>query len=248
MTKRGKTTVPEDAARQGVPSLVWRAGQERRLAMLAANTKLHNARVLIAGSGLGLYAEQIRNRFAAEVIAFDLATEYALATREKIPLTICAAVERIPLGSETMDTVLSHEVLEHTGDDGAALYEMLRVLKVGGRLALFVPNRWYPFETHGHYWRGRYHFGNTPLINYLPDRWRSRLAPHVRAYRRRDLRALWDGSAVYVVAEKRIFGAYDNWRARFGGLARPLLALQRLEGTGLDFWALSHFVVLEKRA
>ena len=50
-----------------------------------------------------------------------------------------------------------------------------------------------------------------------------------------------------VVWERRIFGAYDNWLARWGGLARPLVALQRLEGSWLDFWALSHFVVLEKQ-
>ena len=247
MTEHGQTDDLDSAARQGVPSLVWRAGQERRLAMLAAHTKLHDARVLIAGSGLGLYTEQIRKRFAAEVFAFDLAPEHAHATRKKNPVTFCGAVERIPLPAASMDTVLSHEVLEHTADDGASMREMIRVLRVGGRLALFVPNRWYPFETHGHYWRGRYHFGNTPLINYLPNCWRNQLAPHVRAYRRRDLHSLWAQEPVRVVWERRIFGAYDNWLARWGGLARPLVALQRLEGSWLDFWALSHFVVLEKQ-
>lgn len=216
--------------------------------MLAEHTKLQDARVLIAGSGLGLYAQQIHGRYAAEVFAFDLAMEYAETTRDRIACAFCGAVEGIPLAAETIDTVLSHEVLEHTVDDSKALREMIRVLKVGGRLALFVPNRWYPFETHGHYWRGRYHFGNTPLINYLPGRWRNRLAPHVRSYRRRDLQALWEKQAVKVVQERRIFGAYDNWLARWGRWARPLLALQGLEGSWLDFWALSHFVVLEKRA
>lgn len=247
MAPTGAKDASESAARQGVPSLVWRAGQERRLALLAAHTRLRGAQVLIAGSGLGLYGREIRARFAARVIAFDLAPEYARASAQHMP-ALRAAVERIPLPGARFDTVLSHEVLEHTEDDGAALREMLRVLRVGGRLAIFAPNRWYPFETHGHYWRGRYHFGNTPLINYLPDRWRHRLAPHVRAYRRREMRALWRGLPCRVLAERRIFGAYDNWRARWGGLARPLLALQRLEGSALDFWALSHFVVLEKRA
>ena len=248
MTGQGPTGDLDAAARQGVPSLVWRAGQERRLAMLATHTKLRAARVLVAGSGRGLYAEQICKRFGASVFAFDLAPESACATRKRVPTAFGAAVERIPLPAASMDTVLSHEVLEHCDDDGAALREMIRVLRAGGRLALFVPNRWYPFETHGHYWRGRYHFGNTPLINYLPNRWRNRLAPHVRAYRRRDLHSLWALEPVRVIWERRIFGAYDNWLAGWGSLARPLVALQRLEGSWLDFWALSHFVVLEKRA
>ncbi|MEZ4658484.1 MAG: hypothetical protein R2911_13000 [Caldilineaceae bacterium] len=51
------------------------------------------------------------------------------------------------------------------------------MLKPGGRGIIFAPNRFHPFETHGHYWRGQYHFGNTPLINYLPDPLRNRLAP-----------------------------------------------------------------------
>ena len=45
---------------------------------------------------------------------------------------------------------------------------MVRVTGVGGRIVVFVPNRLYPFETHGIYWRGRYRFGNTPLISWLP--------------------------------------------------------------------------------
>ncbi len=85
--------------------------------------------------------------------------------------------------------------------------------RVGG-IVLFCPNRWYPVEQHGHYWRGEYHFGNTPLINYLPDRWRNQLAPHVRTYTARGVRRLFDDQPVRIVHHTRIFGGYDNivWR------------------------------------
>ena len=66
--------------------------------------------------------------------------------------------------------------------------ECAAVLAEGGRLVLFCPNRGYPFETHGIYIRGEYRFGNKFLVNYLPKKWRNRLAPHVRAYSRKDIR------------------------------------------------------------
>jgi SAM-dependent methyltransferase len=107
-------------------------------------------------------------------------------------------------------------VLEHVADDRQAVAEMARVLKPGGRAIIFVPNRGYPFETHGIYWRGKYHFGNIPLVNYLPRRWRDRLAPHVRVYSSKDMQNLFAGLPVQVVERSVVFGAYDNIIARFG--------------------------------
>jgi len=132
-------------------------------------------------------------------------------------------------------------------DDRQTLAEIARVLAPGGRLVLFCPNRGYPFETHGIYWRGRYRFGNIPLVNYLPQRWRDRLAPHVRVYSSRDLDRLIAGLPLRVVQRTIIFGAYDNIIARFPRLGRLLRAvLQALEKTPLRLLGLSHFWVLEK--
>src|SRR5690606_6063924 len=131
--------------------------------------------------------------------------------------------------------LFSHEVIEHVADDRAAAAEMVRVTKSGGRIVIFCPNRWYPFETHGHYWRGEYHFGNTPLINYLPDAIRDRLAPHVKAYTKRGLRGLFDGQPVHVVHHSRVYGGYDNIIARLGTAGKIIRdALYRFEGTPLD--------------
>ena len=105
----------------------------------------------------------------------------AVEAQASTPHVVNAANEHLPYQSDLFDTILSHETLEHVADDRASARELVRVLKPEGRLVIFVPNRWYPFETHGHYWQGEYHFGNTPLINYLPDMWRNKLAPHVRA-------------------------------------------------------------------
>ena len=156
--------------------------------------------------------------------------------------------EALPFADDSFDLVLSHEVIEHVADDRASVAEMVRVLEAPGRLVLFCPNRLYPFETHGHYWRGTYHFGNTPLINYLPDRLRNRLAPHVRTYTTGDLQALFAGLPVRIVLHTQIYPGYDNVVARRPALGRLLRRItHRLEGTPLRAFGLSHFLVAEKK-
>jgi len=114
-------------------------------------------------------------------------------------------------------------------------------------MVVFVPNRGYPFETHGVYWRGRYRFGNIPFINYLPRRLRDRLAPHVRAYRPSDLERLFGNLPVRVTSRKTLFGGYDNLVVRWLVFGRLLQALaQFLEKTPLHVLGLSHLWVLER--
>lgn len=241
-------THSELAPLRGEPSYVWRAGQERRLALMAKWAPLKDARVLVAGCGVGMYGGQIRARYTDRVEAFDIEASRVRIARQGIPGALVSAGEDIPFADSSFDVVLSHEVLEHVRDDRRSLAEMLRVTRRGGRILLFCPNRWYPFETHGHYWKGEYRFGNSPLINYLPIRLRDRLAPHVRAYTAAELKRLLDFDCLEILHHSRIYGGYDNIIARFGSPAVRLRdALHSLEGTLLDTWALSHFVVLQKR-
>lgn len=243
MTKRDL----EKAALRGEPSYVWRAGQQRRLEMIlnAAGERVRG-QVLENGCGVGMYVERLA-AYGGRVIGLEYDFERVAMAHRLLPRVVCAAGESLPFADNAFDLVLSHEVLEHVTDDRQALLEIARVLKPGGRLALFVPNRGYPFETHGIYWRGRYHFGNIPLVNYLPRRWRDQLAPHVRVYSQRDLKAIIEGMPLRVVERRTIFGAYDNIILRFGRLGKLLRAmLHSLEQTPLRRLGLSHFWVLEK--
>ncbi len=231
----------------GEPSYVWRAGQERRLAMIARWAPLKDARVLVVGCGLGLYAIEIRKRHTPHVHALDVEYTRVQEAHKRIPHAIVAEAEALPYPADAFDVVLSNEVLEHVRDDRASMAEMARVARPGGRIVIFCPNRWYPFETHGFYWRGVYHFGNIPAINYLPNRLRDRLAPHVRAYTYRGLMKLIDGLPVRVLHHRRIFGGYDNLAARLGPIGRLMRRiLYTLEGSPLDWWGLSHLLILEK--
>jgi SAM-dependent methyltransferase len=208
------------------------------------------ARVLEDGCGLGLYVGALR-QFTPLVFGLEYDFERAREAGRRYPpsLVVCAAGEALPYPAGSFDVVLSNEVIEHVRDDRAAVAEMVRALRPGGRLVLFCPNRWYPVETHGIYWRGRYRFGNVPVVNYLPDALRNRLAPHVRAYTSRGLRRLFAGLPVRVVTHTRIFGGYDNLVARLGPLGRLIRgALQGCERTPLNVLGLSHLLVAERLA
>ncbi len=235
------------AALRGEPSYVWRAGQERRFQMLrqGAGERIHG-RVFEAGCGVGSYLFRLQKE-ARRAVGLDIEHDRACEAHLSADQVVCGAGENLPFPDGSFDLVLSNEVIEHVQDDRVAVQEIVRTLAPGGRLVLFCPNRGYPFETHGIYWRGKYHFGNVPLVNYLPRRWRDRLAPHVRVYSRGDLERLFAGLPVRLVHKSVIFGAYDNVIARWPAAGRLLRRLlQSLEHTPLSILGLSHFWVLEK--
>jgi ubiquinone/menaquinone biosynthesis methyltransferase len=158
-----------------------------------------------------------------------------------------ADAEHLPFADQSLNCVVIGFGLRNVTDKQAALREMHRVLKPGGRLVVFVPNRLYPFETHGCYWRGRYKFGNIPLVNWLPGGLRRRFCPHVRAYTAAGLRRLWRGHPCRPVTFTQIYPGYDGIARRSPGLGRVFRAITyTLERTPLRIFGLSHFVVLEK--
>jgi SAM-dependent methyltransferase len=237
----------QKAALRGEPSYVWRAGQQRRLEMIAraAGDRI-NGLVLENGCGVGMYVKKLTD-LGSHVIGLEYDLERAIEAGINSERIINAAGEFIPLPSSIFDLILSHEVIEHVQDDRAAICEMIRVLKPGGRIVIFCPNRGYPYETHGIFWKGKYYFGNKLFVNYLPHMLRDKLAPHVRVYSTSDMQKLFDGHNVKFIERTIIFGAYDNIILRFGVLGKFLRAvLQFLESTPLKRLGLSHFWIVEK--
>jgi len=240
-------THSDKAATRGEPGYVWRSGQDRRLAMIREWSDL-GGRILDNGAGLGTYLEAC-GQVNPDSLRIGLEVEFdrALAARPRADGIVLGVGEGLPFADDSFDLILSNEVLEHVADDHACAAEMARVARPGGRIVIFAPNRWYPVEQHGIYWRGAYKFGNIPLVNYLPDSLRNRLAPHVRAYTAGALRGLFTGLPVRELHYGRIFGGYDNIARRsprLGGALRR--ALYAAEGTPLAVIGLSHFLVLEK--
>jgi SAM-dependent methyltransferase len=235
------------AAERGEPSYVWRAGQQRRLEMIqsAAGDRIQED-ILENGCGLGLYLEHLAP-LGGRLIGLEYDLERAQEAKTVSDQILGAAGENLPFPANSFDLILSNEVIEHVVDDHKAVHEMVRTLKPGGRVLLFCPNRWYPFETHGIYWRGEYQFGNKLFINYLPRAVRDKLAPHVRVYRRSDLQRLFNGLPVKFITRRVIYGGYDNIIERFPKLGQWMRSLLYcLEKTPLQALGLSHFWVIEK--
>ncbi len=235
------------AALRGNPSFVWRAGQERRLQWVRRYVPLEGRRILDVGCGVGMYTHAFR-RYTPHVFGIEVEFDRAQEARERAAGVVQAVGEALPFASASFDIVFSHEVLEHVADDRRTAAEMVRVVRPGGWIAIFVPNRLYAFETHGIYWRGRYHFGNKPFVNWLPTPLRNRLAPHVRAYTVRSLRALFPAEAVEVIVHTQIYPGYDKIVARAPRLGRWLRRITyAMEHSPLRYFGLSHFLVLRRR-
>ncbi|OBH00636.1 methyltransferase [Mycobacterium sp. E2699] len=136
------------------------------------------------GCGAGRHAFEAYRR-GADVVAFDRdASELrsvdtilrAMAEAGEAPATASAKVVlgdalSLPYPDETFDCVIASEILEHIPQDRVAVAELVRVLKVGGTLAVSVP-RWLPER----------------VCWLLSDEYHANEGGHVRIYRASELR------------------------------------------------------------
>jgi SAM-dependent methyltransferase len=241
-------TTSATSIERGRPSYSWRFGQDRRFAMVRRFADLDDASILDVGCGIGTYVRAFR-AYSDDVHGIEIEPERVAEASRDLPGIVVGVGEALPYPDDRFDLVFSNEVIEHVDDDRATAAEMVRVTRPGGLIVAFVPNRLYPFETHGAYLRGRYVFGNIPLINWLPDPLRDHFAPHVRAYTGHGLRRIFAGQPVRLVHHRCIYPGFDNVSARHRHMGRLLRrALHLAESTPLHAFGISHFLVLRKVA
>lgn len=235
-----------EAVALGVPSLIWGPGQARRVRLIEQHIPLAGRRILDVGCGVGQYVRHLR-ALPATVYGIDVDARRVAQGSRQTPGLLVGDAEALPFADGAFDVVVLNEVIEHLRDDRAGLAEAARVVATGGHVVIYAPNRGFPFETHGLTWRGRYRFGNVPLINYLPRRVRDRLTPHANVYSARDVRRLLRGLPCRTVFQGAVYPGFDGIRSRHERLGRLLQAtLHRAERTPLRAFGLSHFLVLEK--
>ena len=74
----------------------------------------------------------VKNTFAAMIEAGELDDEVQ-------GQPVSADALELPFSNATFDRIICSEVLEHIGDDSAAIGELVRVLRPGGTIAITVP-------------------------------------------------------------------------------------------------------------
>ncbi len=152
---------------------------------------------------------------------------------------------RIPLEEGAVDVVTSFTVLEHVPDEKAALAEMHRVLKPGGRLIISVPNRWWVFETHGcdmAAWPfDRVPWNRVPLVSWWPKKLHDRWA-RARIYRLREIEQMVTAAGFQVESSFRMTAPMDMiGNATLRRLVRATLF--RPDRAVVPFQATENFVV-----
>ena len=142
------------------------------------------SKVIDVGCGAGRHSFEAYRR-GADIVAFDQnATELsevdtlfrAMADAgEASPSahaeTAIGDARALPYPDGTFDCVIASEILEHVPADDAVIAELIRVLKVGGQLAVTVP-RWLPEQ----------------VCWLLSDDYHSNEGGHIRIYRANELR------------------------------------------------------------
>jgi SAM-dependent methyltransferase len=178
-------------------------------------------RVLDLGCGGGRHAFEAFRR-GADVVALDRSDSetkdvagmfVAMRAEGQAPAGALAAAVTgdaltLPFADASFDRVIAAEVLEHVPDDEAAIAELARVLRPGGRLAVTVP-RWFPERV---CWAlsSDYH---APAV---PD-------GHVRIYRRRVLAARLEAAGLRVDGVSYAHALHSPywWLRCLVGLDRP---------------------------
>lgn len=116
----------------------------RTRAAILGRTRLltDEATIVDLGCSTGYLLEELRaSHPQAKLVGIDLVASGLPKAHAAVPSArlLQADACALPLADESVDAVVSANLLEHIPDDGRALAEIARVLRTGGRAVLVVP-------------------------------------------------------------------------------------------------------------
>ena len=133
------TTVLHRPLADSALSLTRRPSPELFFEQCVKRTVQPGDRLLDAGCGLGkFFSFDFAKEIGCQITGVDVQQDLAL--NPNLHYRVQADLITLPFSNESFDVITCRLVVEHLADPAAALNEFHRVLKPGGRLAIFTPN------------------------------------------------------------------------------------------------------------
>jgi SAM-dependent methyltransferase len=202
-------------------------------------------RLLDVGCGDGTFTRILGEGFR-EVYGIDVQEPYLARFRDAVGtdpryriLNLSASAMTFP--DAFFDAIVTIETLEHIADLEAAAAEMRRVLSPAGELLITVPNRWFPFETHGVRLGKWEKGGRIPLLTYWP--WLHRRTALARVFTVADLDRLFAARGLRRTGVDYAWPTFEHGGNPFQRFLRPLFGLmRRMENSPLRLFGSSVIV------
>jgi SAM-dependent methyltransferase len=214
--------------------------------------------VLDCGCGAGDFLAALNKTKQVDAVGLEfMSSKVEQALEKGIPehRITQGDIQNMPFESESFDVVLLNEVLEHVPDHHAGLVEVNRVLRPGGTLMVFSPNRRFPFEAHGVVSKrtGKVIGHDVPFIPWIPLPLGQKFFDYpARNYWPGELRLLLKEHGFQLIGKDFVWLTFENisnaqagWMKSMSGALRRISLL--LERTPLiRSMGVSQFLALQK--
>jgi len=177
-------------------------------------------KILDAGCGSGAYLHLL-SMYGSMVFGIDVNKTFLHQARAGITGGIihlaCMSLDAIGLQDGMFDFIICIETLEHVRKTERTIEELRRLLKLGGRILITVPYKWFPFETHGVRFGSRVvssPFGlGFPLLPLFPEYLRKRFAT-ANVFSANQLRRMLERNRFQVTRTCYLMPGFDIFEAK----------------------------------